>query len=399
MNKKVLIISVLLLTGISIQAQPQYHPDDLEGLRKFLRQPSATSGIINAQFLGVTITDTIGWYNSHNNWVNKLVGVEWNEDEEKKITKINWYSSGVSGILDCKYFIKLENLNINMNQITQLFLENCTELTELRCMSNYLTLLDVSNCTELTLLACGSNELTFLDVYNCNKLTFLACSNNQLASLNLSNCTELTQLGCSGNQLLFSKLPVFSEMEYYEYRGQYINGGEIIYENGFIDLSSEYTVGGNITQFTWFEMDDKGFLLEEITLSGASGVFLINQTHLGKRLLCSMLNETFPDIVISDNGLTSSMTYEVKIVENTNIQENNGNPKITIYPNPTAGAINFSENEKIIQIELFNSVGQIIENNWQTNNNWLDISHLQTGIYYIRIRTKDAEFTEKIIKR
>jgi len=104
-----------------------------------------------------------------------------------------------------------------------------------------------------------------------------------------------------------------------------------------------------------------------------------------------MTNATFPDL--SGENI---LKYEVTISAINNIQEKN--PKILIYPNPSSGEINFIENETIIQIELINSVGQIIENNWQTNNNSLDISHLQAGIYYIRIRTKDAEFTEKIVK-
>lgn len=100
-----------------------------------------------------------------------------------------------------EYFVNLESLDCDYNQLTELDVTSNMALTELSCSFNQLTELDVTNNAALTELSCGSNQLTELDVTNNTALTRLYCSVNQLTELDVTNNTALTELSCWRNQL------------------------------------------------------------------------------------------------------------------------------------------------------------------------------------------------------
>jgi hypothetical protein len=70
---------------------------------------------------------------------------------------------------------------------------------------------------------------------------------------------------------------------------------------------------------------------------------------------------------------------------------------ISIYPNPTSGQINITNNEQSIQmISIYNSSGFQVLN---TRNTTFDISHLTAGIYFVQITTARGIITKKIVKK
>ncbi|MDR0436929.1 MAG: agmatine deiminase family protein [Bacteroidales bacterium] len=77
--------------------------------------------------------------------------------------------------------------------------------------------------------------------------------------------------------------------------------------------------------------------------------------------------------------------------------------KINIYPNPTTGEFRIESGKlKIENITIFDRVGKkLLSYNLTTSstNHLINISHLQTGIYFIRIQTDTEDFvTKKIVK-
>jgi lysyl endopeptidase len=73
-------------------------------------------------------------------------------------------------------------------------------------------------------------------------------------------------------------------------------------------------------------------------------------------------------------------------IENDNILER----KIFVYPNPTSGAINITGpeyNGADLDIEVYNITGRLIHKELQTSEAplQLNLNHLQTGIYFIRL--------------
>src|SRR5690606_17779466 len=71
------------------------------------------------------------------------------------------------------------------------------------------------------------------------------------------------------------------------------------------------------------------------------------------------------------------------------------NNSFIVYPNPTNGIVYFSEQ---INIEVYNSVGQILFN--RKNTTALDLSVQPTGVYFISFISENGQIVQrsKIIK-
>ena len=205
MKKNIVLFTILCLFVLCSKGQT-YHPDDKEGLRMFLRQPSAISGQLNAQRLGLTLTDTLNWQ-SNETWVSKVIGLVWNESAPKRIYRIGsqfnykWRDRGLAGNLNCGYWTELTWLFCNYNQITSLELSNNIKLVLLDCEHNPLTALDVSNNVALYDIIANNTQLTTIDVSNNTQLVWLMLNYNQLTNLDVSKNTSLGVLTCAYNQL------------------------------------------------------------------------------------------------------------------------------------------------------------------------------------------------------
>ncbi|MBQ1440896.1 MAG: hypothetical protein IIZ08_03110 [Clostridia bacterium] len=248
--------------------------------------------------------------------------------------------------LDVSNNTALTNLDCESNQLTSLDVSGCAALTHLDCYSNQLTTLSVSGCTALTGLDCSVNQLTALDVSGCTALTGLYCSGNQLTSLNVSGCTALQRLNCWVNQLTTLDVSQNTALEGLVCGSNHLTMPTIYGFNagrftiGFlyapqthiipstvkagesIDLSSEASVNGTATVFTWY--DEEGNEVTPATSSG--GVFTFGDDAVGKKLVCKMTNEKLPDFV-EDNRLTTTVvTIEEAPVSSDPVSSENSDP-------------------------------------------------------------------------
>jgi len=74
------------------------------------------------------------------------------------------------------------------------------------------------------------------------------------------------------------------------------------------------------------------------------------------------------------------------------------NSKLSIYPNPSNGIVNFNNtNKNIDKIKIYDITGKLIKEFYQVENE-IDISDIEAGIYIISIQTDNEIFTSKIIK-
>ena len=200
-----LFFAFIGISAMNSASAQTYHEDDKEGLRIFLRQPSAETGKINAEQLDLQISDTLNWRASEA-WVEKIVNLTWNDESPKRLIGNHtnfrgWRWRKLAGTLDASKWSKLTYLYCPYNQLTALNVSENTELTLLDCFDNQLTALDVRENTKLTYLNCSGNQLTALDVRENTALTELYCSSNQLTALDLRENTILTALECCDNQL------------------------------------------------------------------------------------------------------------------------------------------------------------------------------------------------------
>lgn len=68
-----------------------------------------------------------------------------------------------------------------------------------------------------------------------------------------------------------------------------------------------------------------------------------------------------------------------------------------IYPNPVKDILNFQTSEKIISVELYDSLGRKAQDLKPTLNN--NLSKLLPGVYYLKVKTEKENYVEKFIKQ
>jgi hypothetical protein len=73
---------------------------------------------------------------------------------------------------------------------------------------------------------------------------------------------------------------------------------------------------------------------------------------------------------------------------------------IQLYPNPVQDVLTIRSKEPLVSYEIFGTTGQLIK---QGTLNMMQeqvvLSSLQTGVYYIKLKTKSSTVTEKILKK
>lgn len=79
-------------------------------------------------------------------------------------------------------------------------------------------------------------------------------------------------------------------------------------------------------------------------------------------------------------------------------QTNNIN-LISIYPNPTSDLLMIDNTENVQNIEIMNLCGQVVLTNNALNTQSVDVSNLQSGIYYISLLTNNEKIVKKFIKK
>jgi hypothetical protein len=138
--------------------------------------------------------------------------------------------------------------------------------------------------------------------------------------------------------------------------------------------------------YAWYKLgDDSTILSTTDTLKGLSA------SDTTCRYYCKIMNKY--DTTYSDStpgnpanpcGIYTGIHYTSNLVE--------------IFPNPTSGVFNVKFNFKIEEIEVMNLKGTII---FQENPNakmfGVNLSGLSSGIYFMRIRTKNGSTTQRFI--
>ncbi|OCK52436.1 hypothetical protein BA768_12660 [Chryseobacterium sp. CBo1] len=94
------------------------------------------------------------------------------------------------------------------------------------------------------------------------------------------------------------------------------------------------------------------------------------------------------------DGVTFTIEGTNNLGINEEIFDSSG---ITISPNPAIDKVKILTEHKIKKILLYDKLGRTIKSN--VINNILDVSHLQTGHYFIQITTEKGQTIKKIVKK
>ena len=111
------------------------------------------------------------------------------------------------------------------------------------------------------------------------------------------------------------------------------------------------------------------------------------------------------DVVVSaDNPYTFTVKDDVELV--ANFVEKNGiktieTSTVKVYPNPTTGELRIENYDLLVEkIKIFDIYGRNVlsQNVCSTQHTKLNISHLSTGVYFVKISTEAGEVVQKVVK-
>lgn len=99
-----------------------------------------------------------------------------------------------------------------------------------------------------------------------------------------------------------------------------------------------------------------------------------------------------------------SQSFFTKYAKSTcsalSVEETSAQAGIQLYPNPVQDILNIKSKEPLVSYELYGATGQLVkQGTFTSTQEQLTVSFLQTGVYYIKLKTKSSTVTEKIIKK
>jgi hypothetical protein len=166
------------------------------------------------------------------------------------------------------------------------------------------------------------------------------------------------------------------------------NQGGNVYET-VIDMVNPVSLAGNTNGETYWVQ-----LFGYANTGTAVGWHITNQSVTGYNAAVNSdgmgwIQSPFPeDMVYAFSGECTSILSTTEVAVN----------HIRVYPNPTNGTLNISNlnNMEILEYILYNSNG--IRMTATINNNMLDISQLESGMYFLYLKTPIGNVTKKIVK-
>lgn len=222
-------------------------------------------------------------------------------------------------------------------------------------------------------------------LYSSKKLEFLEITNNSNLNVNLTGF-YLKELGISYQFPVNSSIAANQKI--------YLCNDTETFENfyGFSPFGEYYRSLSNKTHKILLA-DAFGNTIDEVQYFDDSP-WPTNADGFGYYLQLNNVN--------SDNNIASNWTIGN---QNALSSENNKTleQRISVYPNPTSGILNFNFNSlkfQSLEVLIFNALGQTVGNfKLNTNTLKIDISYLKKGLYYYSIKVgKTIVYKNKIFK-
>ena len=246
-----------------------------------------------------------------------------------------------------------------------------------------------SNCNNSTLPELVISKIHYhpleTSLYSSKKLEFLEITNKSNINVNLTGF-YLKELGISYQFPVNSSIAANQKI--------YLCNDTETFENfyGFSPFGEYYRSLSNKTHKILLA-DAFGNTIDEVQYFDDSP-WPTNADGFGYYLQLNNVN--------SDNNIASNWTIEN---QNALSSENNKTleQRISVYPNPTSGILNFNFNSlkfQSLEVLIFNALGQTVGNfKLNTNTLKIDISYLKKGLYYYSIKVgKTIVYKNKIFK-
>jgi hypothetical protein len=146
-----------------------------------------------------------------------------------------------------------------------------------------------------------------------------------------------------------------------------------------------------------------GIILDDVYNPTDSGLYILTNLHItltdtGKHVMVVKVVGIMPDIIFCDSiQELSSMSFHFNVVNSTGINEFSEN-SLSVFPNPANEQITLDDGQGVIKdISIYDIMGRKIrKHSINTTKSTLDVSNLQSGMYFLKILTEQGILTRKV---
>lgn len=309
-------------------------------------------------------------------------------NEAQAVYKLTVQNCNISNLSGIEYFTNITNLNCADNLLTSLDVSNLTNLQIFRCDRNNINYLNTNGLMQIrsfyygtnhlpnfninahpsvNFLGCDRNQIINLDISGLPYLTVLQCDNNSIQSLDLSHQSFLRNLTCSNN--LLTDLDA-SRMDYVSLNCSY---------NPLINLNLKVGNAFSYQSMTSTNMNLSNCpTLLDVCVDQVNVVNIQNKINGYGYTNCS---------VNSNCNLSTESFSSLK--------------RIKLFPNPVNNILQIETEFSLTESTIFinNTSGQtVLVSDTKNNNNFIDVSKLSRGVYFIKIIMGGEILINKFIK-
>ncbi|MFB9120106.1 leucine-rich repeat domain-containing protein [Bergeyella porcorum] len=271
-----------------------------------------------------------------------------------KLSVLNLKQNQIAGALDVSMLTELSNLELTSNQLTQLLLPKQDKLRFIYLNDNLLTELDASQLPKLSTLNIVRNQLNTINLSGNQSLLRLHLDSNQLQSLDLTGLSKLNWLNVDNNQLT--------------------------------------TLGfkGNTALKSIFLKNNTALSSLDFQNGDAENISILNVE--GSTSLTTILKDC-------NDALPATLPASIDVKDNcgnlslASVSSNS----FSVYPNPTTEKLYIQTEHRIIDIKLFDELGQNIPIQWSDGT--VNVKHLNRGLYWLQIQTEHGSIIHKVVKK
>ena len=281
--------------------------------------------------------------------------------EAEAVIRLRGTNEGIVSVEGIESFVNIEILTLFGNDITEIDLSQLSELTHISLSGSELTTLDVSQNPNLIRLGAIGNNLSTIDVSNNTLLETIDLRENQITTIDVSQNVILEELNIGFN--LLTSLDVSQNTNL---RRLWCWNNVLTYLNGQ------------------------------------------NGNNNSMSVMVATSNKNLPCILVDDEDATRPTCTEdwgwCKDEEATYSEDctlgidDLTTDKLTVHPNPANNLIQIDSVIPINNIKVYTSMGSLVIEK-ETNVDTIDISKLQSGMYFLQINRAGNSISKKIVKQ
>nr|WP_298004491.1 T9SS type A sorting domain-containing protein [uncultured Flavobacterium sp.] len=166
-------------------------------------------------------------------------------------------------------------------------------------------------------------------------------------------------------------------------------------------LTAQQALNTIQTTFPAFTYNLNGNILDAVTLANHTIANTPSTLYKGTNLSNWITEGNFNSLTLSNNewlGISFGNRRPFTPQDGNTLLSNKHfqTVEFTAYPNPTSNLITIALNEEIKNVTVYNLMGAQVMN---ASSNQIDLSHLSSGTYIMKVTTEKGIGTQKIIKK